>query len=230
MKRIIITITALIIASATVNAQTKTKVKKAKEVVTKVATDVKSTLPTNVAPPPPPPPPPMPPRDMQMPGAPGMNTSAPGMAPTIPGTNGMPPTGSVPPPVPQAEVYDFDKYAKLDKMENDFGNSVKQLPEGVTTTFTITNISKEPLLIENVQASCGCTVPTWDKSPIAPGKTGSFQAKFNSQGRPGPFNKSLTISTNRGKKAVIIKGTVEQSAPVIPADAPQVPAPTPAGH
>jgi Protein of unknown function (DUF1573) len=226
MKRIIITLASLIIASATVNAQTKAKVKKVKAAATKTATTVIAPAANMV----PPPPSPMPPRDMQMPmnpgmpPSPGMPNGAPGMTPNP----GAPGTAMQTPPAPPAEVYDFAKYAKVDKMEHNFGD-IKQLPEGVTTTFTITNISKEPITIENVQASCGCTVPTWDKSPILPGKTGSFQAKYNSQGRPGPFTKSLTISTSRGKQAVTIKGNVEAN-PVVPTPPASTPVAVPVGH
>jgi Protein of unknown function (DUF1573) len=114
-------------------------------------------------------------------------------------------------PAAPAEVFDFDKYLKLNKTNHDFG----KLPQGPTanTEFTVKNISKDTITIENVQASCGCTVPDWTRTPIFPGKSGMIKAVYNTQGRPGSFNKSLTIRTNRGTKPVTISGEVE-TAPV----------------
>lgn len=76
--------------------------------------------------------------------------------------------------------------------------------------FQITNTGNQPLIISNVQASCGCTTPYWTKDPIMPGKTGSIKAAYNSSGRPGPFNKSLTVVSNAGNgtKTLHIKGNV----------------------
>ena len=58
--------------------------------------------------------------------------------------------------------------------------------------FVITNISKEPLIIEQATPGCGCTMGDYTKSPIAPGATGFISAKFNAA-NPGTFNKSLTV-------------------------------------
>ncbi|MCX8471538.1 MAG: DUF1573 domain-containing protein [Chitinophagaceae bacterium] len=114
-------------------------------------------------------------------------------------------------PAPAQEVYDFDKYLKLSKTTHDFG----KLPQGPTasTEFTVKNISNDVITIENVQPSCGCTVPDWTRNPIKPGENGTIKAVYNTQGRPGNFNKTLTIKTSRGTKPVFITGEVEQ-APV----------------
>jgi hypothetical protein len=66
----------------------------------------------------------------------------------------------------------------------------------IDTTFTFTNIGKEPLIISNAKAGCGCTVPQWPKEPIAPGETGKIAVKFNSKGKPGPQNKPVTLTMN----------------------------------
>jgi hypothetical protein len=58
--------------------------------------------------------------------------------------------------------------------------------------FVITNISKEPLIIEQATPGCGCTMGDYTKSPIAPGATGFISAKFNAVNL-GSFNKSLTV-------------------------------------
>lgn len=58
--------------------------------------------------------------------------------------------------------------------------------------FIVTNISKEPLIIEQANPSCGCTMGDYTKSPIAPGGTGYISAKFNAAGT-GHFSKNLTV-------------------------------------
>ena len=120
----------------------------------------------------------------------------------------QPNTHTAPQAQSSTEVFDFDKYLKLSKTTHDFG----KLPQGPTasTEFTVKNISSEDVLIENVQPSCGCTVPDWTRTPIKPGGVGVIKAIYNTQGRPGNFNKTLTIKTNRGVKPVYITGEVEQ--------------------
>ena len=58
--------------------------------------------------------------------------------------------------------------------------------------FVVTNISKEPLIIEQANPTCGCTMGDYTKSPIAPGATGFISAKFNAV-NAGHFSKSLTV-------------------------------------
>ncbi len=101
---------------------------------------------------------------------------------------------------------------KFETEVHDFGT----VKEGVQAehTFKFTNIGKEPLVITNVQASCGCTTPTWSKEPIKPGAQGSVTAIYNSKGRPGNFNKAVTITSNAktAQKVLFIKGNVEAAA------------------
>lgn len=77
--------------------------------------------------------------------------------------------------------------------------------------FLFTNNSGRPLKILTVQASCGCTTPSWSKTVVAPGKTGFVQASYNPKGRPGYFNKSLTVTTDLDPTPIIlqIKGQVQ---------------------
>jgi hypothetical protein len=84
----------------------------------------------------------------------------------------------------------------------------------VTHEFVFTNNSSRPVMILNVQASCGCTTPGWSKEPVAPGKTGFIQASFNPKGRPGVFTKSLTVTTDLEANPVTlqIKGEVIEEA------------------
>ncbi len=106
---------------------------------------------------------------------------------------------------------------KFAELSHDFGN----IKEGTQATyeFKFTNTGTAPLVLENVQASCGCTTPEWSKEPIAPGKSGKVIATFNSSGRPGTFTKTITVKYNGSADAnteyLTIKGFVE-TAPVVP--------------
>lgn len=93
----------------------------------------------------------------------------------------------------------------------DFGT----IPEGpkVEYSFAFKNTGKEPLEIKDVKGSCGCTTPEWPKEAVAPGQTSYIKAIYNTSGRPGPFNKSITITSNAytPTKRLFIKGTVEKA-------------------
>lgn len=94
----------------------------------------------------------------------------------------------------------------------DFG-TIKQ-GEVVNHTFTFTNTGKEPLIIENASASCGCTVPEWPRTPIAPGEKGEIKVQFNSTGKYGQQSPMVTIRANTEPNItqVSLKGTVEASS------------------
>jgi hypothetical protein len=91
---------------------------------------------------------------------------------------------------------------------HDFG----AIKEGVIAeyTFKFTNTGTQPLILTDVRPSCGCTTPDWSKEPVGPGKTGVIKVKYNSSGRPGRFNKSITITSNiqNESKVLFISGTV----------------------
>lgn len=91
----------------------------------------------------------------------------------------------------------------------DFG-AVKEDGGPVIHEFVFTNASSRPVKILSVQASCGCTTPGWSTDPVAPGKTGYVQASFNPKGRPGYFDKTLTVTTDLDANPILlrIKGTV----------------------
>lgn len=92
----------------------------------------------------------------------------------------------------------------------DFGMITEQ-GGPVLHEFLFTNNSARPVKILTVQASCGCTTPSWSKDVVAPGKTGFVQASYDPKGRPGYFNKSLTVTTDRDPTPIIlqIKGQVK---------------------
>lgn len=68
--------------------------------------------------------------------------------------------------------------------------------EKVVITFHFKNTGSKPLVIANVQASCGCTVPSKPDEPIAPGQEGKITAEFNSAGRVGKASKYLNVTCN----------------------------------
>ena len=76
--------------------------------------------------------------------------------------------------------------------------------------FVFKNNGSEPLVIKNAKGSCGCTVPTWPREPIAPGATGEIGVNYDTK-RVGVFTKTITLTTNADKKPVIltIKGEVK---------------------
>lgn len=66
-----------------------------------------------------------------------------------------------------------------------------------------TNVGKEPLILSNVQSSCGCLVANWTKEPIAPGKTGVIKAHYDTK-RVGKFEKTLTVVSNDTERPTIV--------------------------
>jgi len=91
---------------------------------------------------------------------------------------------------------------KFTEEKYDFG-SIKQ-GDIVDHVFKFKNTGTQPLVISNVQASCGCTIPDWTKEPVAPGKTGMISAKFNSAGKMGMQTKVLTIESNSAAGAATV--------------------------
>jgi hypothetical protein len=90
----------------------------------------------------------------------------------------------------------------------DFGKIEEELGK-VTYIFNFTNTGNAPLVISNVQASCGCTTPVWTKEPIEAGKKGTINVTYNTADRPGVFNKTITVISNAGDPVVLtIKGDV----------------------
>jgi len=88
----------------------------------------------------------------------------------------------------------------------------KSFKEGEQKSFVFefTNTGKAPVVISNVQPTCGCTTPEWTREPIMPGKTGKVTASYNSAGRPGNFNKTITVVNNGERSQIIltIQGSV----------------------
>ena len=70
---------------------------------------------------------------------------------------------------------------KFDKVSHDFGTFSESSPVQ-ECIFTFTNVGQAPLVINQAVASCGCTVPSYTKEPIAPGKTGAIKVTYNGKG------------------------------------------------
>lgn len=95
---------------------------------------------------------------------------------------------------------------------HDFG-TIKEGPT-VKYDFEFTNTGKEPLIIYDATADCGCTKPSWPKQPILPGQAGKITVEYNTVGRVAPFSKYIYIKSNAGGQGgkeryeLRIKGTV----------------------
>ena len=76
-------------------------------------------------------------------------------------------------------------------------------------TFIFTNVGNKPLIIKNIQSSCGCTIPKKPENPIMPGKKGKIKVSYDTK-RVGGFSKSITIFSNakNARKIIRIKGIV----------------------
>ena len=94
-------------------------------------------------------------------------------------------------------------------LTHDFGS----IPEGPAATceFTFKNNGSEPIILQKVQPSCGCTTPSYSKEPIAPGTTGTINISYNTHGKATPFTKTITVVSNAGTKVLTIKGNVEKA-------------------
>jgi hypothetical protein len=132
----------------------------------------------------------------------------------------------------QANTAPVDTTAKakitFETLNHDFG----VLPVGGdgSTIFKFKNEGKVPLVLASVQASCGCTTPSWTRDPIAPGATGEIKVTYDTK-RIGTFSKSITVTSNAVNPTVILRiaGEVKSdNPPATPATpvTPATPAPT----
>jgi hypothetical protein len=78
--------------------------------------------------------------------------------------------------------------------------------------FTFTNVGDQPIIIKNIQSSCGCTVPKKPEKPVMPGEKGEIKVSYDTK-RVGGFSKSITIFSNatEAAKVIRIKGIVNNS-------------------
>jgi hypothetical protein len=107
----------------------------------------------------------------------------------------------------KAQTADTTLVIQFASVVHDYG-TIQQGSDG-GCEFKFENKGKTPLVLSNVRASCGCTVPTWPREPILPGSTGVIKVMYNTN-NIGNFNKSITVSSNAKNAEVIlnIKGSV----------------------
>jgi hypothetical protein len=95
----------------------------------------------------------------------------------------------------EQEVYDFGEITQGEK---------------VSYSYKFKNTGNSDLIITSAEGSCGCTVPEWPKEPIAPGKEGTIDVVFNSQGKKNAQHKKVTIlaNTHPSTNVIALKGNV----------------------
>lgn len=98
---------------------------------------------------------------------------------------------------------------KISEQEHNFG-TFKEEAGSQKFDFVVSNTGNAPLVIQNIVASCGCTIPEWTKQPIAAGEKGKITAIYDPRDRPGKFSKTLTVYTNSKPEVqvLVIKGEV----------------------
>lgn len=93
--------------------------------------------------------------------------------------------------------------ASFERVEHDFGTVTEG--QKVTYTYKLKNDGQAPLIIQSAQPSCGCTVPTYSQEPIPVGGTGFVTAEFDSSGKPGINNKTITVTANTWPKVTTLR-------------------------
>ncbi|QHS62158.1 DUF1573 domain-containing protein [Chitinophaga agri] len=118
-----------------------------------------------------------------------------------------PPPASAPTATTAAE-HPADAKIKFKKENVDFGTTPFNKP--VTINFEFTNVEKQPVLIENVRTSCGCTAPTWTKAPVLPGKTGTVTTTYSANS-VGQQHKTIWVKIKgvEQEKELHLTGTVQ---------------------
>ena len=108
----------------------------------------------------------------------------------------------------QNEVPKDRPIMKLETLDVDYGTIEKNADPYREVKFT--NVGNQPLLLKSARGNCGCTVPTWPRDAIMPGKSDVIKIRYATN-RPGPFHKKVTIVTNEpvnNKHIIKIHGKV----------------------
>ncbi|MBI3509814.1 MAG: DUF1573 domain-containing protein [Bacteroidetes bacterium] len=108
--------------------------------------------------------------------------------------SGNSPSGKAPVMKFEVEKYDFGKISQ---------------GERVSYAFKFKNVGGSDLLISEAHGSCGCTVPDYPRKPIPPGAEGVVNVEFNSQGKSGPQEKTVAITTNCEPNTKVITITAD---------------------
>jgi hypothetical protein len=105
---------------------------------------------------------------------------------------------------------------KFEVMEHDFGKISQG--ERVSYAFKFKNVGGSDLLISEAHGSCGCTVPDYPKNAIAPGAESVVNVEFNSEGKHGKQEKTVTLTTNCEPNTIVITIHAEVLEPAKGAD------------
>lgn len=123
-----------------------------------------------------------------------------------PASQPAPAPAVAPQPDPNAGKFKFEEES------HDFG----EVPEGPQAEFDFEfrNVGKSPIIISEAHGSCGCTVPKWPSEPILPKQKGKIHVTYNTQGRVGPINKDVFITSNaqQNPMKLHITGSVKAAA------------------
>jgi len=109
--------------------------------------------------------------------------------------------------------------AKFESLEHDFGD-IKS-GEKVEHVYKFTNTGTADLVISSAKPSCGCTVPSYTQTPVKPGESGEIKAVFDSTGKSGSQNKTITVTMNtvKGTETLTFKANITGGATAIAAPA-----------
>ena len=120
------------------------------------------------------------------------------------------PSATAAPQQPTVDPATLTKVEWLDGMDKDFGKIVEG--KNLEVSFRFKNVGDKPLVISNVSASCGCTVPETPKKPYQPGETGVIKASFNSAGKSGAQAKQVNVFANLEPATTTLNFRVEIKA------------------
>jgi len=109
---------------------------------------------------------------------------------------------AITPPAPEEKPEGPLPIVEFEKLEHDFGT----VPEGpkVSYSYKFKNTGQAPLIIQDAKPSCGCTVPAWSKEPVPVGGTGFVKAEFDTNGKSGIQNKTITVTANTWPKTTVL--------------------------
>lgn len=104
-------------------------------------------------------------------------------------------------PATSGATVDPATFTTIEWLDSTFDKGTITEGEKIELAYRFKNTGDKPLIIENVQVSCGCTVAEKPQEPIAPGKEGVIKAVFNSENKQGKIHKTVTVTANTERKS-----------------------------
>ncbi len=110
-------------------------------------------------------------------------------------------------PVPE----DTNRVARMEFREAEYAFGTVRAGTPVSHQFTFTNTGQVPLLITDARSTCGCTVPSYPREPIAPGEEGTIRVRFDTTNKRGRQRKPITLTANTypSMTTIYVEGTVQ---------------------